>query len=172
MNFCRRCGASLELVNNHVYTCKNDHVIFANASPASCMWLVNDRDEVLVATRAIEPGKGLLDAPGGFNDGAETYEIALARELEEEVGLTPSDYTRPEYLLSWLDKYDYKGEQIDVLSNVYWARQIGSPTINPQDDVGEATFMPIADVDPDKIYFDAVRQGFIVLRDRLKQGSL
>jgi ADP-ribose pyrophosphatase YjhB (NUDIX family) len=167
MNFCRRCGAKLAHTNNHVFTCEKGHVIFANASPASCLWIINDKKEILVAVRAHEPGKGLLDAPGGFNDGAETFEIGLARELEEEVGLTSNDYTKPEYLLSWLDRYDYKDEKIDVLSNVYWARLIGNPTLDPQDDIGEAYFVPINEVDSEKIYFDAVREGFLALRDRV-----
>lgn len=168
MNFCRRCGGTLKLVNNHVYECENSHIIFANASPASCLWVVNDRNEILVAIRAHEPGAGLLDAPGGFCDGAEIFEDSIARELAEEVGLNPSDYSTPQYLLSALDKYIYKGEKIDVLSNVYWAKLIGNPPITPQDDVAEARFIPIDEVDPTKIYFEAVRKGFIKLREQIR----
>jgi len=172
MNFCRRCGTKLHLVEGHVYTCENSHVIFANASPASCLWVVNDRNEVLVATRAREPGLGLLDAPGGFCDGAEIFEDGIFRELEEEVGLKPTDYTKPQYLLSALDTYHYKDETIDVLSGVYWARLIGNPTIDPQDDVAEAHFMSIESIDPKTIYFDAVREGFIALKNKLANNEL
>jgi ADP-ribose pyrophosphatase YjhB (NUDIX family) len=168
MNFCRRCGTTLRLVNNHVYKCESEHVIFANASPASCLWVVNDKNEVLVAVRAHNPGKGLLDAPGGFCDGAEVFEDGLVREMEEEIGLKPGDYTTPQYLMSALDSYEYGGEIIDVLSNTYWAKIIGNPVINPQDDVAEARFIPINEVDPDKIYFHACRQSFLKLRDQIQ----
>ena len=167
MNFCRRCSSPLTLVKDHIYTCTNGHSIFANASPASCLWVVNDKNEVLVAVRERDPGLGLLDAPGGFNDGAETTEHALAREMEEEVGLKPSDYTEPQFLMTALDSYEYAGEKIDVLSNTYWARLIGHPTITPQDDVAEAAFIAINDVDPDNIYFNAVRVSFLKLRELL-----
>jgi ADP-ribose pyrophosphatase YjhB (NUDIX family) len=167
MNFCRRCGSPLTLNEGHIYTCENGHTIFGNAAPASCLWVVNDKNEVLVAVRERDPGIGLLDAPGGFNDGAETTEHALAREMEEEVGLKPTDYTEPQFLMTALDSYEYAGEKIDVLSNTYWARLIGNPTITPQDDVAEATFMAIEDISPDKIYFDAVRKSFLKLRDTL-----
>jgi NAD+ diphosphatase len=167
MNFCRRCGAEFASAENHVYKCKNGHILFANASPASCAWLVNNKNELLVAVRSQDPGKGLLDAPGGFNDGAETFEDSLARELEEEIGFKPSDYTKPEYLLSSLDKYDYKGERFDIISVVYWARIIGNPTITPQDDIAEAKFMPVQSIDPEKIYFHAVREAFFKLREML-----
>ena len=44
------------------------------------------QDEVLVAVRARNPGKGLLDLPGGFVDPGESLEVALYRELQEELG--------------------------------------------------------------------------------------
>lgn len=171
MNFCRRCGAILSLENGHVYTCENGHVIFANASPSACLWLLNDKNELLVVVRALNPGKGMLDAPGGFNDGAETFEVSVARELEEEVGLKPTDYTRPQYLLSSLDAYEYKGEAVDVLCGVYYARLIGNPPIKAQDDVAEAHFIAMSDIDPSMIYFDSVREGFLELKSRIDHVS-
>jgi NAD+ diphosphatase len=165
MNYCRRCGSKLTLVHDHVYICANNHTIYNNASPSSCLWIVNDKNEILVAVRAHEPGMGKLDAPGGFSDGAETFEDSIARELQEEVGLTPNDYTKPQFLLSGMDSYTYMGEQLNVLCGAYWARLIGSPIITPDDDVAEVHFIPIKDVDPDIIYFDSVRAGFIALRD-------
>jgi NAD+ diphosphatase len=167
MNYCRRCGAKLTLLHDHVYTCDNGHTIYNNASPASCLWVVNDKNEVLVAIRGHEPGIGKLDAPGGFSDGAETFEDSLARELQEEVGLTPDDYTKPKYLLSALDKYMYAGEQLDVLSGAYWARLIRDPQIVPADDVAEAYFIAIKDIDPAMIYFDATRAAFLALKNIL-----
>jgi len=167
MNFCRRCGTQLTLVRGHVYTCKNEHILFANASPAACLLIVNDKNEMLVAIRAHNPGKGMLDAPGGFNDGAETLENGLFRELEEEVGLKPSNYTSPQYLLSGLDRYEYKGEIIDVLCGVFYAYIIDNPTINPQDDVAEAHFMPIENIDPNRIFSTSIRQGFLKLKQSL-----
>jgi ADP-ribose pyrophosphatase YjhB (NUDIX family) len=171
MNFCRRCGTPLRNTEGHVYMCENDHIIFANASPTAGLWLVNEKNEVLVAVRARNPGLGLLDAPGGFCDGAEIFEDTITRELEEEVGLKPSDYTIPKYLLSALDTYEYKNEMIDALSNMYYARIIGNPVIKPQDDVAEAHWIPIEDVSPDQLYFNAVREGFLKLKSILATSS-
>lgn len=167
MNFCRRCGTKLKLTEGHVYTCENDHIIFANASPAACLWIVNDSNEVLVAVRSREPGLGSLDTPGGFNDGKETGEDAVVRELKEELGLMPKDYTKPIYLLSALDAYDYKGETIDVLTNTYYARLVGNPIITPQDDVAKAYFTPLDEVDTDKFCFASSRLSLIELRKQI-----
>lgn len=168
MNFCRRCGTELSLVKGHIYTCKNHHTIFRNASPACGVWIINDKNEILIALRAQEPGKGLIDAPGGFADGAEILEDAIARELKEEVGLSPSDYTTPQFILSAIDPYNYGNETLDVLGCMFYAKLIGNPTITPQDDVAEARFVPIDSVDPEKIYFPAVRASFLKLRTMLK----
>lgn len=167
MHFCRRCGTPLRNTNGHVYTCEKGHTVFANASPASFIWIINDKNEVLVIVRAQEPGLGLLDAPGGFNDGAETYEEGLAREVEEEVGLTPADYSKPQYILTYMDTYNYKEETIDVLSGAFWARTIGTPTVTALDDAAKAYFIPISEIDPKAVYFTGARESLAWLQDHL-----
>ena len=165
MNYCRRCGLALISSELDVYTCANGHTIYLNAAPAASLWILNDANEVLVATRAHEPGLGAFDSPGGFNDGAETFEGAIAREIQEEIGLSPADYTKPVYILSGIDTYSFGSEDVKVLSNVYWARIIGTPTMTPGDDVADVRFIPIDTINPDDIFFDAPRAGFIALRD-------
>lgn len=167
MNYCRRCGAKLSHKSDHIFTCSSGHTLYLNASPAVGIWVVNDKKEVLVAVRAHEPGMGKLDSPGGFNDGAETGESAVARELKEEVGLNPDQYTKPEYILTDIDTYPFAGEVLTVFTIMYWARLIGNPKITPLDDVAEARFMSFDEVDPDDIYLDAPRAGFISLRDSI-----
>ncbi len=85
--------------------------------------------------------------------------------MEEEIGLTPNDYTKPEYILSGIDTYPFAGEVLEVLTTIYWARLVGNPSLKALDDVAEAYFKPIDDIDPNDIYFDAPRAGFIALRD-------
>ncbi len=165
MNYCRRCGAKLAHQGDHIFTCTNGHTLYLNASPAVGVWIVNDKNEVLVAVRAHDPGIGKLDSPGGFNDGVEAAEAAIARELKEEIGLNPDQYTKPTYILTAIDTYPFSGEILKVLGIMYWAKLIGSPTITPNDDVAEARFIPIQDVNPDDIYLDAPRASFIALRD-------
>jgi len=171
MNFCRRCGTPLTHVKNHIYTCQNGHTLFANASPAAGIWLLNDKNELLVATRAQEPGKGTLDSPGGFCDGAETAIDCAIREMEEELGLKPSDYTQPEFLLNGMDRYEYQGEMLDVHTILFVSKTKGSPTIKPADDVAKAEFLPIESIKTEDIFLPAPRAAFLKLRGMIREDA-
>lgn len=167
MNYCRRCGTPLTHQNDHVYKCVNGHTLYANTSPAAGVWLLNENDELLVAIRGIDPGKGKMDSPGGFNDGAETAFDCATRELQEELGLTPQNYTLLEYLAEGIDIYDYQDESLPVLTTIFTAHIKGSPIITPSDDVAEVKFMKLSGINPDDIYLPAPRAAFIKLRDQM-----
>jgi ADP-ribose pyrophosphatase YjhB (NUDIX family) len=80
--------------------------LYMNPAAAVAGVLVDPRGRMVVLVRGKEPGKGLLDLPGGFVDPAETAEEALAREIREEVGL---EATAMRYLGSWPNIYHYGG---------------------------------------------------------------
>jgi NAD+ diphosphatase len=97
--YCARCGAeySSEMqkqiqVKPHKITCEEcGLVIYNNPKSATAAFIIND-GKYLMTRRAFEPEKGKLDVPGGFVDYGETGEEAIARELQEELGLTPEQY--------------------------------------------------------------------------------
>lgn len=159
MNFCRRCGAVLTQDQGHVYKCANGHTLYLNSSPAVGIFLVNDADEVVVVIRRIEPGKGRFDSPGGFCDGNETLEQAIAREVQEEIGIAPDAYDPPQFIASGIDLYNFGGETVNVISSIFWARFHTGLEFKPQDDVASVTLFPLKDLNPADFYFPAVRQG-------------
>lgn len=167
MNFCRRCGGALTHQQAHIYKCVNDHTLYANASPAVGIFLVNERDEVLVAIRGIEPGKGRFDSPGGYLDGSETLEQAIAREVQEEIGISPASYDPPQFIMSGIDLYDFAGETVNVVSSMFWARFHTDLKFNAQDDVASVTLIRLIDLNPADFYFPAVRQGAEQLKEML-----
>lgn len=167
MNFCRRCGTMLKHREGPLYICQNGHKIYANASPAVAVILVNDKNEFLVLERAMDPGKGRLDAPGGFCDGPESVEDTLAREVKEEVDLGPSDYTEPEFLLSMTNAYQFGGETIPALDIIFTARMKTNKQPIAGDDAAAARWMPAAEFELDKVFFPSVREGFQLVLERL-----
>lgn len=169
MLFCRRCGAKLtqQGTGSHVYKCEQDHILFANADPAVGVALYNNEGEVIVLERAIDPGKGKLDLPGGFCDGAEALEAACARELQEEVGIGPHQYEALEYITSGIDMYEFKGETLQVLSVIFKARLTEKVAPKADDDAASAQFIHLRDIELDKIYFPSIQQALLKMRNEL-----
>ncbi len=167
MNFCRRCGTPLEKRGRVECVCANGHRIFFNASPAMALILVNDKNEFLVLERAMDPGKGRLDAPGGFCDGPESLEAATAREVKEESGLDPSDYTKPEFLLSLTNAYEFGGEVVPALDIIFTARMKTDKQPVAGDDAAHAMWVPAAELDLDKVFFPSVREAYRRVMEQL-----
>lgn len=159
MNFCRRCGVKLTHVKGPRYGCQRGHAIFNNANPAVALAIINDKNEVLILERAVEPGKGMWDLPGGFCDGAESFEAAAEREVAEETGLSAEDYTVPEFVLTGVDSYDYGGELLPVLDGVFMAHMRSGKRPVAADDAAAALWVPLDKLDLGKVAFPSVRAG-------------
>lgn len=166
MNFCRRCGSALNNTKDHIYQCSQGHVLFANASPTVGIFFVTGDNQVLLSIRGIEPHKGMLDSFGGFVDSRESFEQTIERELREELNLSPTDYTQPEYLISATGNYPYKEEVLPVLSSFYWSRLLVDVPV-PRDDVAEVAKYPLADVPLDKLHDQDIVAGIKALQAKL-----
>jgi 8-oxo-dGTP diphosphatase len=57
------------------------------AADSACTRVVDEKLQVLLITRGMEPSKGKLALPGGFVDYNENPEDAAIRELKEECGI-------------------------------------------------------------------------------------
>ena len=68
---CRECG----------------EIYYQNPLPAATALVVNDRGELLLGKRSVEPALGQWCLPGGFVELNESMEEAALRELHEETGL-------------------------------------------------------------------------------------
>ena len=84
--YCPVCGSPhFEINNIKSKKCKDcGFIYYANPSSASVALIVNNNDELLVVRRKHEPGKDMLDMPGGFIDMEETGEEGIARDLLPE----------------------------------------------------------------------------------------
>lgn len=159
MNFCRRCGTKLEHLENHIFRCESGHIIFANCSPTVGIFLITKNKKVVLSIRGIEPHKGMLDTFGGFVDGEETIEAAVARELKEELGLNPSDYSEPRFICTGVGHYPYKGEELPIISSFFWADLLSEETLIPADDVAGVFIDDPKNIDPKKLHDDDIRIG-------------
>jgi NADH pyrophosphatase NudC (nudix superfamily) len=118
MNFCRRCGSKLTALDDTAFKCEQGHHQFANSAPAVGVLLVDGQQRLLLGIRAVDPGKGMLDVPGGFCNRNESLEEAVGRELMEELDVSPSDYSAPVYLLSHAEPYRCHSRVLRGLSGI------------------------------------------------------
>ncbi len=147
-------------------------MIFANPVPSAGLFLVNENDELLIAIRDIDPGKGRYNVPGGFLDVGETIEQGLAREVREELGLPAESYTPPQFLCSGTDEYEFDNEARIVLGSLFWARLDSQYTPSAQEETAAILFVPLQDVDPDSFFFPDVQAGTRKLKELWSAGKL
>lgn len=168
MNFCRRCGEALTNIQNHIYKCVNNHTIFANSSPTVGVFFIDSSNNLVLSRRGCEPNKNMLDIIGGFLDGNESLEEALAREINEETGLTNEDYSNPVYLCSIASKYEFNDENNPIVSTIFYSYLKPDTQLDARDDVAEIVTVPLTDLDVNEIGNDDIKQGAMVLQKLLR----
>jgi len=89
--FCSICGGKLRLKKSNLHCVKCSFVNYRNPRPTATA-IILYKNKILLTKRSISPFKGWWDFTGGFVDGGESPEEALAREMKEEIGLT--EYTK------------------------------------------------------------------------------
>lgn len=155
--FCPKCGSDHFVINNFKSKrCENcGFVYYYNSCSSTIAIIINDKNELLVATRAHEPVKGTLDLPGGFVDMNETGEQAVIREVKEETGL---EVESVKYLFSIPNDYVYSGFTVLTLDLVYLCKVKDSHVLKAEDDVAKLEFIKIPELNPDLFGLHSVKE--------------
>jgi ADP-ribose pyrophosphatase YjhB (NUDIX family) len=101
--YCPRCGEAIEKVEDRADCRACGFVAYANPVPAAEAVCFDERGRILLGRRAVDPGVGLWDLPGGFLREDEHPLEALRREVREETAL---ELETVEFLGHWLEPYD------------------------------------------------------------------
>lgn len=155
--FCPKCGSNRFVENNFKSKrCENcGFIYYFNSCASTIALIINDKEELLIATRAHEPAKGTFDLPGGFVDMYETGEEAVAREVKEETNL---EVTNVRYLFSIVNIYNYSGFDVHTLDLVYLCDVQNTDNLKAEDDVAKLEFKKISDLNPLEFGLDSVRK--------------
>lgn len=156
--YCPICGSShFEINNVKSKKCKDcGFSYYLNASSATVALITNDQDELLVVRRKNDPGKGMLDLPGGFIDMDETGEEGMAREVKEETSLDATEVT---YLFSYPNTYLYSGFIVHTLDMFFRVKVKDLSHIEAMDDAAAYYWIPLSEIDIDKFAFESTRKG-------------
>ncbi|MDU1905069.1 MAG: NUDIX domain-containing protein [Dysgonomonas sp.] len=161
--FCPICGSSQFIVNNFKSKrCEScGFIYYFNPSSATVAVIINDKREILVATRANEPAKGTLDLPGGFIDLNESAEEAITREVKEETGLSIKEL---KYLFSIPNLYMYSGFEVETTDLFFLCKVDHRQKIEAHDDVEQLQFIPIDELDPSLFGLKSIKEGIEKIR--------
>jgi mutator protein MutT len=150
LKFCPRCGSpNFPATGSRSFQCADcSFNYYVNASAAVAVLLFNDKGELLLTRRAIEPHKGKLDLPGGFIDPMETAEQAARREIQEELGI---EIHSLKYFCSYPNEYIFSGYSVFTLDMAFLAQTEQLNEMKAMDDISSFEFYKPHDVDLEEL---------------------
>lgn len=153
---CPRCGNGLlswpSPKNFQCDAC--GFVLYLNIAAAVAV-IMECRGKLLFGVRKRDPGRGMLDLPGGFVDAGESVEQAARREIREEVGVNIPELR---YLFSFPNKYPYRGMVYDTLDMIFHVQWDHPPEVRAADDLEDVVWVERAAVDYERFAFDSIRK--------------
>lgn len=162
-NFCPACGVQqFNGVDAKEFCCGQCGYRYFHNVAAAVAAVITCGDEVLFSVRGREPAKGLLDFPGGFVDPDESLEQSLLRELREELDWQPP--LGPRYLFSGHNTYVYAGVTYKVADTFFRIDCPAKPDFRVGDDVAAVVWLRLADLSPDLLAFESMREAVRRLR--------
>jgi len=164
-SYCPRCGARAFTPRKPgLLSCSAcGLVFFINIAAAVAAVIHDGQGRIFCARRAQDPGKGLLDLPGGFVDAGESAEEALRRELREELGMEIESLS---LFGSAPNEYDYEGITYRTLDLFFECEVINPSAVRPLEEIQEILFLHPHDIPLDQLAFPSARAMVRKLRER------
>ena len=113
------------------------------------------KQQLLLLRRAVDPGRGLLDLPGGFVEFGETAEEALRRELKEELMIESVDLS---YFTSAPNHYHYLGVPYQTLDFFFLGKISQAPEEFDSGEILEICWRDPEKIDPNEVAFPSMYQ--------------
>jgi len=156
LHFCGGCGSEqLSFDGQKEHRCQQcGWIYFGNPAAAAAALLWHD-GELLMVRRGRDPGKGLLDLPGGFVDPDESAEEALKRELIEELNLPLDDF---HYVGSFPNRYLFASIEYTVVDLVFQATLKSRPIWHDDDELAGLHWCDPKKLRDEEIAFASVRK--------------
>ncbi len=157
IKFCPRCGSNHFITSDQgrSFRCEGCHFKFyVNSSAAVACLIFNDEGKLLLTRRAIEPGLGMLDLPGGFVEPMEKAEGAVVREINEELGIKVINAI---YMTSFPNEYIFSGYSVFTMDLAFICEIENLSILVPADDVSAVEFRFAKEVRLEELFSDSMR---------------
>jgi len=167
--WCPACGEKkLQAVSKKSLQCVSCNFIYYHNVAATSSAIIETENQFLMVQRAHDPCREMLDLPGGFIEKHETAELALRRELHEELGITIEQEIK--YLCNFTNTYHYAGIDyytMDLYFRIYFD---SLPKITGNDEVSGFEWLDVNEIPESRIGFDSVKNACHFYRQH-KSGS-
>ncbi|MGF1698771.1 NUDIX domain-containing protein [Photobacterium makurazakiensis] len=160
--YCPQCGKqSFTPQNDKSLSCYQCGFVYFHNTASAVLAVITYQDEILIAIRGQNPGKGMYDFPGGFVDHDESLEQALSRELQEELGY---EQAHGKYLGSHPNTYHYKDVTYKTCDSFFHLNLKSKPAFKAADDVEKVLWLKTKDVNSEYFAFESAKQALALLR--------
>ena len=142
--FCPKCGKK-SITRNDVKSIKCiscNFLIFTNPATAVCGIIIHN-NRILFTKRNKEPHINKLDLPGGFVDPNETAELALYRELKEELNI---EVIKHKYITSIPNTYFFNDITYNTLDMFFLCEVKSKEDITFDNEIADYTFLQLNEI--------------------------
>lgn len=162
---CPRCGIQgLSRQDRKSYICRTCGFIFyINVATAVGVFIRDDAGRLLVTVRKHAPAANTWGLPGGFVDPGETAEIALRRELMEELNM---ELDSVEYLFSLPNHYPYADVEYATCDLFFRGHACDCSAASAGDEITDFLWVPRAELDTERFGLPSVKIAFRLYLDR------
>ncbi len=153
---CLRCGCNNFNTKDQgrSFRCEEcNFLYYINSSAAVACLIFNPEGKLLLTRRAIDPGRGMLDLPGGFVEPMERVEDALVREIKEELGV---EVKEAKFICSFPNSYAFSGFTVFTLDMTFIVEIDNLDAIVPADDVADITYLFPSEIKEDDLAFKSM----------------
>jgi len=162
--FCPRCGGKL-VDNQDFLECTScGFHFYINSIPCNAVIIENERHEILMVKRKVEPRADTWDLPGGFLKPGENFFDSAKREIREELHV---EIEITGIVGIYEDTYLFQNILNPTLMIATTAKII-SGNLKADDDVSEYTYFPKEEVLKLELSFIGIRKS---LEDYIKNES-
>ncbi|MGI9526504.1 MAG: NUDIX domain-containing protein [Weeksellaceae bacterium] len=157
--FCPRCGShNHKFEEHHRFECFDCGFVYYHNCAAAVMVIVRRGDEILFTVRNNNPGKGMLDFPGGFVDPKESAQEAVIRELKEELNLDLNE-SQLRLLDTEPNDYEYRDILYRTLDIIFELELDPGITLQlDESEIQEVKWLQKEEVKLDKIAFNSMKE--------------